>query len=63
MSFKDGLGQIVKLFPTVLTLIPLPLSLPIVKAAFVDYVALTMGTAYSLRPAHLSNLFIAFGIV
>lgn len=63
MTFKDRIGQIIKLFSASLTAVSLPMWVVIVKPAFVDLVRPTFRTADALGPAQLTNFGIAFRLI
>jgi hypothetical protein len=63
MTFKNGAAQIIKLLPTLLTLISLPMGLMGMKTTFLDRTRPTGWTAYSVWPAQFSNHRKAFCVV
>jgi len=51
MTFKNRAAQIIKLLPTTLTFIPLPLGLICMITTFVDRIRRTLRTVHSVWPA------------
>ena len=63
MAFKDGAAQIIKLIPTRLALIALPMGLMRVKAALGNLRGGAGQATETIGPASLANRFIAFRII
>lgn len=63
MSRKNGVGQIIEVSTTVLTLVALALWLGVILTPFDDVLAATLRALKPLFPAHLSHCFIALGII
>src|SRR5215813_12938668 len=63
MSSKDGVGQVVKAFVTVVTLIALTGRFHVIKAVFDHLLRLTRGTLDAIRPAQLTNRPITLHII
>ena len=63
MTFKDRTSQIIKLLATGLTAVALPVSLMVMKAAFVDQLGVAMRTMDAVRPADFAHFFVAFLLV
>src|SRR5262249_6937523 len=63
MSGKDGVGQIIKAFVTVVTLIALTGRLRVIKAALDDLVGLTRGAGDTIWPAQLTDGLITLAII
>ena len=63
MAFQDRAAQIIKLLPTRLTLISLPMSLMRMITTFLDPARSTLRTSYAVRPAQFSNDRIAFCVI
>src|SRR6266446_4220549 len=63
MSSKDRIGQIIKAFITVVTLITLTSRFCIIKAAFDHMLRLTRGTCDAIGPAQLTNGLITLHVI
>src|SRR5215470_3449337 len=63
MSGKDGVGQIIKAFVTVVTLIALTGRLRVIKAALDDLVGLTRWAGDTIWPAQLTDGLITLDII
>src|SRR5437899_12920737 len=63
MSSKDRVGQIIKAFITVVTLITLTSRFCIIKAAFDHMLRLTRGTCDAVGPAQLTNGLIRLHVI
>src|SRR5215510_12511503 len=63
MSGKDGVGQIIKAFVTVVTLIALTGRLRVIKAALDDLVGLTRWAGDTSWPAQLTDGLITLDII
>jgi len=63
MSSKDRVGQIIKAFITVVTLITLTSRFCIIKAAFDHLLRLTRGTCDAIGPAQLTNGLITLHVI
>lgn len=63
MPSKNRVGQIIKMKATTLTLISLTLRLGFILTSLDDFIALTLGTVYPLRPSDLAYCLIAFSIL
>src|SRR5438876_11377346 len=63
MSSKDRVGQIIKAFITVVTLITLTSRFCIIKAAFDHMLRLTRGTCDAVGPAQLTNGLITLHVI
>src|SRR2546428_12337248 len=63
MSSKDRVGQIIKAFITVVTLITLTSRFCIIKAAFDHMLRLTRGTCNAIGPAQLTNGLITLHVI
>src|SRR6266853_6466373 len=63
MSSKDGVGQVIKAFVTVVILIALTGRFRVIKAALDHMFRLTRGTLDAIRPAQLTNRLITLHIV
>ena len=63
MSSKDRVGQIIKAFITVVTLVTLTRRFCIIKAAFDHMLRLTRGTLDAIRPAQLTHRLITLHII
>jgi len=63
MSSKDRVGQIIKAFITVVTLITLTSRFCIIKAAFDHMLRLTRGTCDAIGPAQLTNGLITLHVI
>src|SRR5712664_727657 len=63
MSSKDRIGQIIKAFITVVTLITLTSRFCIIKAAFDHMLRLTRGTPDAIGPAQLANGLITLHVI
>src|SRR5215475_9412651 len=63
MSSKDGVGQIIKTFVTVVTCIALTSWFRVIKATLNNLLRLTRGTHNALGPAQLTNRLITLHLV
>ena len=63
MTFKDRPGQVVKVSPTGLAVVPLAMLLRLIAPELDDVLVPTMHTEHTLRPAQVPNDFEALGIV
>src|SRR6266704_6219506 len=63
MSRKDGVGQVIKAFVTVVTLIALTGRFRVIKAALDHMLRLTRGTLDAIRPAQRTNCLITLPII
>ena len=63
MSSKDRVGQIIKAFVTVVTLIALTGRFGVIKAALDHMVRLTRGTRDAIGPAQLTNGLITLHVI
>src|SRR5712691_1443018 len=63
MSSKNRIGQIIKAFITVVTLITLTIRFCIIKAAFDHMLRLTRGTCDAIGPAQLTNGLITLHVI
>ena len=63
MSGKDGVGQIIKAFVTVVTLIALTGRLRVIKAALDDLVGFTRWAGDTIWPAQLTDGLITLDII
>ncbi len=63
MSRKDGVGQVIKAFVTVVTLIALTGRFRVIKAALDHMLRLTRGTLDAIRPAQRTNCLITLHII
>src|SRR5712664_3524151 len=63
MSRKDGVGQIIKAFVTVVALIALTGWFRVIKATLDDMLRLTRGTRDAIGPAQLTNSLITLHII
>ena len=63
MTFKDRPGQVVKVSPTGLAVVPLAMLLRLIAPELDDVLVPTMHTEHTLWPAQVPNDFEALGIV
>jgi hypothetical protein len=63
MSRKDGVGQIIKAFVTVVTLLALTGRFRVIKATLDDLLRLTRGALDAIGPAQLANGLITLNII
>src|SRR5262249_14940217 len=63
MARKDGVGQIIKTFVTVVTCIALTSWFRVIKATLHNLLRLTRGTPNAIGPAHLTNRLITLHLV